>query len=122
MRLFVSTIFVLALAGCSSRQQASDPKTDDPVPTPRSVSKEVDIDDVNRAIARLQSSKDRFTSLGDEAEIGAMILGEMGPPGAMHCRRSSDLSPPTSILRRGSSESSDREDQRRAVAGRIAES
>jgi hypothetical protein len=80
MRLFVGTIVVLALAGCSSRQQASDPKTDDPVATPQSDSKAVDIDDVNRAIARLQSTKDRFTSLGDEAEIGAMILGEMGPP------------------------------------------
>ena len=81
MRLFVGTTFVLALAGCNGRQQASDPKTDDQDPTPRSVSKEVDIDDVNRAIARLQSTKDRFTSLGDEAEIGSMILGEMGPPG-----------------------------------------
>ena len=98
MRLFVSTIFVLVLAGCSSRQQASDPKTDDPVPTPRSVSKEVDIDDVNRAIARLQSSKDRFTSLGDEAEIGAMILGEMGPPARCTAGARADLSPPTSIL------------------------
>ena len=50
------------------------------------------------AIARLQSTKDRFTSLGDEAEIGAMILGEMGPPGAKRYRCWSILSPPTSIL------------------------
>jgi hypothetical protein len=88
-RFGLGALLLLAAAGCTSRQQAEGPTTDTAIAAPQDESqapdkevdsKQIDLDEVNRAIARPQSTRDRFTSLGDEAEIAAMILGEMGPP------------------------------------------